>query len=247
MQLIPVNVILKRSILMTWNARRDFTAMATIPIVILTLISAIFGYNNPNSLLTIHDGELSINIDGMVASLIAFKVLFYIIFAAAWHRRCLMPSLSLDVATALKWDNGKTSFLLRIGGIAILILPLIIFIPVIGLLLSFLIFSRLSVLLPAAAIGDNLTYKGAWQITKNNSWRMLWLSLAPSLAFFIITIITIVPMASFLNNLHVSNTLSGMAIIILLQEIIDYIGIAVGVAVISNAYIFLKNINGDKL
>ena len=137
MPIIPVNAILKNSILMTWNARRDFIAMATIPVVILTLISAVFGYKNPNGLLTINDGGISINIDGMVASLIAFKVLFYIIFAAAWHRRCLMPSLSLNVATALKWDKGKTSFLFRIGGIVALILPLIIFIPAIGLILSF--------------------------------------------------------------------------------------------------------------
>ena len=247
MPIIPVNAILKNSILMTWNARRDFIAMATIPVVILTLISAVFGYKNPNGLLTINDGGISINIDGMVASLIAFKVLFYIIFAAAWHRRCLMPSLSLNVATALKWDKGKTSFLFRIGGIVALILPLIIFIPAIGLILSFLIFSRLSLLLPAAAIGEDLTYKAAWKITKNNSWRMLWLSLAPSIAFSIITIITIIPMASFLANFNMGETLSGLAIIILLQEIIDYAGIAVGVAALSNAYKFFKKSNNNSL
>ena len=54
-------------------------------------------------------------------------------------------------------------------------------------------------------------------------------------------------MASFLANFNMGETLSGLAIIILLQEIIDYAGIAVGVAALSNAYKFFKKSNNNSL
>jgi hypothetical protein len=123
--------------------------------------------------------------------------------AVAWHRRLILeerPGLSgSNVATKSVWRYawiGLAIGLVVIVPTMVLSLPLIILsspvatggaprfpmlIPVIFLLVvaAFAIFLRLSLLLPARAVGDvSLTFKETWKRTRGNTWRLFWGTIA---------------------------------------------------------------------
>jgi hypothetical protein len=137
-----------------------------------------------------------------VASLVL--ILAGISIAVAWHRRIILgehPRLSgSNVATKSLWRYvGVGLAICLIVILSALLIALLMFlllapfaageavgrppaavivlIPVILLLgfAAFAVMLRLSVLLPARAVGDlNLTFKETWDRTRGNTWRMFW-------------------------------------------------------------------------
>jgi hypothetical protein len=119
--------------------------------------------------------------------------------AVAWHRRLILeehPGLSgSNVATKNVWRYawmGLAIFLIVVVPTMVLSLPMfflsspvaaggaprfLMLIPVIFLffLAAFAVSLRLSLLLPARAVGDvNLTFKETWKRTRGNTWRLFW-------------------------------------------------------------------------
>jgi hypothetical protein len=119
--------------------------------------------------------------------------------AVAWHRRLILeehPGLSgSNVVTKNVWRYawmGLGIFLIVVVPTMVLSLPMffllspvaaggaprfLMLIPVIFLffLAAFAVSLRLSLLLPARAIGDvNLTFKETWKRTRGNTWRLFW-------------------------------------------------------------------------
>ena len=240
MRILPVNDILSDSFKMVWRERHDFMAMAAIPIVVLALIATGINYSFPDKWLVLDETGAILESNPAIFLLGFLKIVFYVMFAVAWHRRCLMPQLRLTVASALKWDRDKTDFLLRMIGIFVIIFLPMILLPIAGIIAGFLIFSRLALVLPATAIHKPISYKKSWAETKGNSWRMLWLSLAPSIVFSVAIFVATYSLASIFGVVDGRNTLTGLFIIIFVQECIDYAGVAVGVAALSNAYRFFS-------
>jgi len=127
--------------------------------------------------------------------------------AVAWHRRILLneqPGLSgRNVASRALWRYigiGIAITLITILPIAIVMFPTMfllapaqgsqpdaaffLMIPIIFVIYiaALAIMLRLSVLLPARAIGDTaLTFGQAWRRTRGNTWRMFWGLLACSI------------------------------------------------------------------
>jgi hypothetical protein len=119
--------------------------------------------------------------------------------AVAWHRRLIPeehPGLSgSNVATKSVWRYawiGLAIALVVIVPTLVLSLPILVLsfpvatggaprfpmlFPVIFLLFvaAIGVFLRLSLLLPARAVGDvNLTFKETWKRTRGNTWRLFW-------------------------------------------------------------------------
>jgi len=119
--------------------------------------------------------------------------------AVAWHRRLILeehPGLSgSNVVTKSVWRYawmGLAIFLIVIVPTMVLSLPMfllsspvatgsaprfLMLIPVIFLLFlaAFAVALRLSLLLPARAVGDlDLTFKETWKRTRGNTWRLFW-------------------------------------------------------------------------
>jgi hypothetical protein len=119
--------------------------------------------------------------------------------AVAWHRRLILgepPGFSgSNVATKGLWRYVGIGFAIAL----IAFLPLLVVVLPIFILLSsvitgavlrvamfaaavfliyltaFAVFLRLSLLLPARAVGDlDLTFNETWKRTRGNTWRMLW-------------------------------------------------------------------------
>ena len=136
----------------------------------------------------------------VVQNLVALVFLFAgISIAVAWHRRLILeehPGLSgSNVASKSVWRYawiGLAIALVVIVPTLVLSLPIFVLsspvatggaprfpmlIPVVFLLIvaAIGVFLRLSLLLPARAVGDvNLTFKETWKRTRGNTWRLFW-------------------------------------------------------------------------
>jgi hypothetical protein len=144
--------------------------------------------------------------------------------AVAWHRRILLdeqPGLSgSNIASTALWHYIGTGIVL---GLIFILLMLLIFVPIAlifgasaqsstgdrpsGSVIAYIVLIafalyitalsivlRLSVLLPARAVGDStLTFRQAWNRTRGNTWRMFWgliaCSLPPVIVLEIISLI----------------------------------------------------------
>ena len=116
--------------------------------------------------------------------------------AISCHRLVILGVGSLPSAWGLFWSRRETRFLgwsALIGGIAWVlllvaafsleygVLPLslvLIFVPVANLVY---VIPRLSLVLPATAIGQRPTLKGSWRLSRSNGWRLVLVMLLPSL------------------------------------------------------------------
>lgn len=137
------------------------------------------------------------------ASLVVFT-LAGVSIAVAWHRRLILgepPAFSaVNIFTRHVWRYVGIGFVIGIiaffpSFLAMLLTGVfaVIFVPagsaagmnISGLVVLMAVFSayvigilillRLSMVLPARAVGDiSLTFKQAWRRTKGNTWRILW-------------------------------------------------------------------------
>lgn len=96
-----------------WDNRLDLVRMMAAPVVALSIlgiaISALFQDFDPAA------DEVSMSALQLVGLIIglALPMLFYVMFAVAWHRRCLKSEEQTTILTALRWDRRKTLFLFR--------------------------------------------------------------------------------------------------------------------------------------
>jgi hypothetical protein len=111
---LPIRNVVFEVFRFLWDNRIDLLHMMAAPVLALSIfgigISAMITQNAPHP-----DGT---TISGMqVAGLflaVALPTLFYVMFAVAWHRRCLKSEEQTTILTALRWDRRKTIFLGRV-------------------------------------------------------------------------------------------------------------------------------------
>jgi hypothetical protein len=140
-------------------------------------------------------------VETIVLQIVANLVFIFagVSIAVAWHRRLILeerPGLSgSNVASKSLWRYvrmGLAIGLVVIVPTMVLSLPMfllsspvvaggaprfLMLLPVIFLLFlaAFAVFLRLSLLLPARAVGDlDLTFKETWKRTRGNTWRLFW-------------------------------------------------------------------------
>ncbi|MEM9681959.1 MAG: hypothetical protein AAF942_01725 [Pseudomonadota bacterium] len=103
-----------------WDNRLDLVRMMAAPVVALSIlgigISALFRDFDPAA----EEASISgLQFVGLIIGL-ALPMLFYVMFAVAWHRRCLRSEEQTTILTALRWDRRKTLFLFRFIMISII-------------------------------------------------------------------------------------------------------------------------------
>ena len=143
---------------------------------------------------------------------IALSVGFAMMIAISCHRLVILGVDSLPSAWGLFWSRRETRF----HGWSMLI-PLIAFLPlvVLGILVGILVAvlgpslavfapvvllapvlslfvwyasARLSLVLPATAIGQRPTLKGSWRLSRSNGWRLALVMFLPSLVLIPLTL-----------------------------------------------------------
>ncbi len=257
--LLPANRILKESFQYIWVERRNFFAMALLPVVALSIIGSVLALLFPDPILTV-DKESGIpSINFMIIPLLLVNIVFYAMFAIAWHRKWLMGESDITIYSALKWDKRKTKFITRLIQVFLLsfatIFALRIFLSLLpgttgfltsslGMMLVIacitLVFARLSLLLPAAAVDDEMSVKDCFIMTNGNSWRLGILVILPPIPLTILQLVSHMVLFNIFDTLGVSSSLFAGLIFNLVEQALNYIGIAVGVSALSMAYIFFK-------
>ena len=117
-----------------WESRRDLIAMITVPVLALSLVNVAARLVVPRDATAAEQ----IGTGGFLATFVVLIIstLFYVVFAVAWHRRCLLPQEQTTIMTALKWDPRKSRFLMRSLAIAVVLLsvalPLAIIYSIVG-------------------------------------------------------------------------------------------------------------------
>lgn len=107
---------------------------------------------------------------------------------------------------------------------------------IIGFLLVFAIFARLSLVFPAIAVGRrDFGFKAAWALTKGRAFGMLGVMILPGLLAMIASIpVMLVGMA--LDSAGALQTMTGTALLALVGQALSYLAIAFGVSALSVAY-----------
>jgi hypothetical protein len=181
--------------------------------------------------------------------------------AVAWHRRIILsehPGFSgSNVATKNLWryaGMGLAIFLIVGLPLLVVIVPMFlllapvarggspgftILIPVIFFLLALVALTvalRLSLLLPARAVGDlGLTFKETWNRTRGNTWRILWGIAActlPSMLAAQIALLVFLSPDMFADQAFVGRMTVASTIFILYYLLI----LPIGIGFLSHAY-----------
>ncbi len=94
-----------------WTNRQDLFRMIAAPVLALSVINTAAAALVPRPETPTTEIQTAATIT--TALLIGVSFIFYVMFAVAWHRRCLKPEEQTTIWTALRWDKRKTLFTIR--------------------------------------------------------------------------------------------------------------------------------------
>lgn len=112
-----------------WTNRPDLFRMIAAPVLALSVINTAATALIPKPVTPATEVEASATI--VTALLIGVSFIFYVMFAVAWHRRCLKPEEQTTIWTALRWDKRKTQFMIRSLVIAVILVSVAVSVGVI--------------------------------------------------------------------------------------------------------------------
>jgi hypothetical protein len=177
----------------------------------------------------------------------------YVMFAVAWHRKFLLGNEGNTVGAALRWSGRHWKFLGRFLLLLLIIIvaSMLLSLPirllsgtsaavssvaiVAVLMVVGLIYGRLLLIFPAAAIDEPFGLKDSIECTQGKSWLMLGIAVMPPLPAMIVLLIV----SLLLGNLFVplfGASVSLLLVLTLIQQVIVFGGIAAGVTALSIAH-----------
>ncbi len=116
---LPVGDIVAETYRFLWANRRDMLRLAGLPVLALSILTVVISLGFSGEPLA--EGEKSPVVTIGQFLLIVASTVFYVMFAVAWHRRCLRPDEQATIWTALRWDRRKTRFLVRSIAIGLIV------------------------------------------------------------------------------------------------------------------------------
>lgn len=111
---LPIRSVVFEVFQFLWDNRLDLLRMMAAPVLALSIvgiaISPLFRSGTPPETFADLSGLQALG----VFLAVALPTVFYVMFAVAWHRRCLKSEEQTTILSALKWDRRKTIFLGRL-------------------------------------------------------------------------------------------------------------------------------------
>lgn len=239
---------------------RDFLLLAFLPVAIgaiaETMLRAFF---IPGAELPVDSevaGGLRPGLGSVISALVA--LVLYVMFAVAWHRRFLAQEQT-TVGTALRWGPRQMRFLARFLALAMVMIAvgfvlagsltvgavaaagsgtgpvklLALFGALVGIML---VYSRLLLIFPAAALDERMSLTDSWRLTRGNSWRMVGISFLPFFPIWIVSALVSVPILAAVSALGLAGSLTATLVASLLEQVFVFAGVAVTVSALSIAY-----------
>jgi hypothetical protein len=154
----------------------------------------------------------------------------YTYFAVIIHRIVLLGPDSIQKWGVPAWSKRETYFFFHLFALILLSLIIIFLfaiIPQTGIFLGYIVltylFIRLSLVFPASAIDEGVTFKISWQMTKKHQIVMLYIAI-------------LLPLVLLLPAYFVAEISS----IYLISSVIDTVAAVIGVSLLSVAYRQIK-------
>ena len=175
---LPVLKILTQAFVVPWELRVELIKKLSVPILFLIGIGYVEEYSN-----------------GIYDYLFAFiGYLAYVFLAVTCHRIIILGKNSVPTFGVRKWTMREARFFSWLVGLYIMIgvmifsiaaLPsviiplfegrvmyLVIPVSIISALPGVYVLSRLSLIFPATSVDEKANIKWAWDISRNNGWRL---------------------------------------------------------------------------
>ncbi len=239
-----------------WENRRDFLLLAFLPIVIGAIADTVLrGFLVPDADVPAEPGAADLTQPRLGALVSAFVTLvLYVMFAVAWHRRFLAEEQT-TVGAALRWGPRHMRFLTRFFALVLFMVavgfgvggsltiggeagpgPLRLLLLIGALVGTLLVYSRLLLIFPAAALDEKVSPLDSWRLTRGNSWRMVGISFLPIVPIWIASIFVAVPVLSGIAGLGLQGSLTATLVASLIEQAFVFAGVAVTVSALSIAY-----------
>ena len=241
-----------------WRERRDFVSLAFPLVAVLSLVGAALVWQaRPDEAPTEGGYPVALAIVGLVLGLLSLA--FVVMFSVAWHRKYLVAHEASTVAAALRWSPRQTRFLWLVVGLGVIVTA-VIFTGAIGPLLlvasasggapgpavlfllapavvgALLVYARLSLLLPAAALDHYLRFRRCWELTQGNGWRLVLIIVLASLPIWTASAVISYVTNGIVGATDLAGSLSANFLAMLIDQATGFVGIAIGVSVLSIAY-----------
>jgi MFS family permease len=266
MNRLPFFATLIDAVTLLWRGRKDFLAFAYLPVIANALLGVALQVSLPSPMPQEPEALIAALSGTTVAIWLAAIIAgigFYIVFAIAWHRHCLLPGEVTTIGAALRWRSrhwrffGMTMALTMaalgaaiianfiVGAIAGTLLGqgqgLGVLIPVLVTFAVLTQFMRLLPVFPAIALDDrSVTLGAAWRLTRGNGATLFMLLFTMSLALAIIhQVLLAIWLAALGSFIDAGSPLALLALALLVQ-LLAFIGIALTTTIVSIAYRDLK-------
>jgi hypothetical protein len=261
MKRLPIFATLRDVFALVWRDRRDFVAFAYLPVIANALLGVALQSSLPSPLPNNAGALLASLSDLTIAIWIATVIAaigFYVVFALAWHRRCLLPGETTTVGAALRWRTHHWLFF-AVAIVLVIGFLLVAFIlnfaaaplaaalfgtasgagAILSVVLSFIVFTlamRFLLLFPAIAVDAPMTPAESWRRTRGNGATLFMLLFAVFLAVAIVHQLVILAWAAALGPFAAGGSLLALLVLTLLVQSLTFIGVALMTTVVSIAY-----------
>lgn len=190
----------------------------------------------------------AVTLINMLVSLVA-----YALFAVAWHRRFLVGNEGKTVGAAMRWSGRQSRFIVRFVSLLLVValvgslvsIPVTVVssaAPVLGVFAFFvvlvvvgLVYGRLLLILPAAAMDEPIGFRESAKLTEGRSWLMFGIGILPPLPALFAMVIVLGPLTDALAAL-VGPSVSLLLVLVLLEQAFTFAGVAASVTALSIAY-----------
>jgi len=177
-------------------------------------------------------------------ALVAVNIIAMTLFAVSWHRLALLgerPRLIPEVRSehirfalvAFALVFGLSSILMV--GFAFTLVQPAGMATILALILALLVYIKLSMLLPAAAVGVPCRIQDAWRMTSGQVLPLFWASLLALLPIIFGSLLLTFLLSGALPKLFGEGLLANL-VLLAVKTLLNYFALAVMVAIISLAY-----------
>ena len=189
MKRLEVLRIVNEAYQFVWLQRQDFALLGAPIALVLGTASALLSYFRPVANADVPTISIGFILSGVVVAVLSFAG--WVVFAVAWHRRCLLPNHGSVVGQELRWQRRHSVFLgrtmvlglLTIGLSMVLALPIRFVISATGgaggvitaalwMAMIFIVEARFMLVFPASAVDDSMGFGQSWTRSQGNAFRI---------------------------------------------------------------------------
>ena len=113
-----------------WLQRQDFALLGVPIVLVLGTASALLSYFRPVPNTDVQTVSVGFILAGVVVAVVSLAG--WVVFAVAWHRRCLLPNHGSIVGQELRWQRRHSVFLGRtvVLGLLTIVLSMFLALPI---------------------------------------------------------------------------------------------------------------------